>query len=313
MNNKYSPQIQDNDTINIRAELEKYLFHWKWFALGILLALIGAFLFLRYATPKYSASTTILIKNDKQGGLSEELAAFEDLGIVGGSSKNIDNEIEILKSRKLIKGVVHKLNLNTSLIVEGRVKESEVYFKKPIAFQFKEIDSLNFNKIDTIINIEITSSDHFKLFDINENLISENSFNQNISSVTLGEFAINKTEHFDENEISKKYKLKITPINKIVDSYLKDISVNPINKKSSVIKLSLQSPLKEKAEDILDELVYQYNLDAIKDKKEVSIKTNDFIIERLANVGKELSQVDSKVESFKSSNNITDIEPNTTD
>ena len=39
-----------------------------------------------------------IIKNDKKGGLSDELAAFGDLGIVGGSSKNIDNEIEILTS-----------------------------------------------------------------------------------------------------------------------------------------------------------------------------------------------------------------------
>ncbi|MGB0892411.1 MAG: Wzz/FepE/Etk N-terminal domain-containing protein, partial [Flavobacteriaceae bacterium] len=99
MNNKqYSPLLQDNDSANLRAELEKYLINWKWFVLGIFISLLGAFLYLRYSTPLYSASATILIKNDKKGGLSDELAAFGDLGIVGGSSKNIDNEIEILKS-----------------------------------------------------------------------------------------------------------------------------------------------------------------------------------------------------------------------
>ena len=111
-NEQYSPQIQDNDTINIRAELEKYLIHWKWFALGILISIIGAFLYLRYSTPKYSVSATILIKNDKKGGLSDELAAFGDLGIIGGSSNSIDNEIEIIKSRKLIHDVITRLNLN---------------------------------------------------------------------------------------------------------------------------------------------------------------------------------------------------------
>ena len=64
-NEKYTPQFQDNETINIRAELEKYLIHWKWFALGVIIALLGAYLYLRYSTPRYNASATILIKNDK--------------------------------------------------------------------------------------------------------------------------------------------------------------------------------------------------------------------------------------------------------
>ncbi len=89
----YSQQIEDNDAINIRAELEKYIIHWKWFLMGVIIALVGAFLYLRYSTPKYTASTTILIKDDKKSGISAELEAFKDLGIIGGSSNNIDNEI----------------------------------------------------------------------------------------------------------------------------------------------------------------------------------------------------------------------------
>ena len=72
------------DTINIRQELEKYLFHWKWFFLCMILSLAGAYFYLRYATPLYSASTTIMIKDNQKSGISKELAAFEDLGIVGG-------------------------------------------------------------------------------------------------------------------------------------------------------------------------------------------------------------------------------------
>ena len=29
-------QIQESETLNIRAELEKYLVHWKWFLLGVI-------------------------------------------------------------------------------------------------------------------------------------------------------------------------------------------------------------------------------------------------------------------------------------
>jgi len=106
-------QLEDNDTINIREELEKYLIHWKWFALGAIIALVLAFLYLRYATPQYSASSSIMIKDNKKSGISAELAAFEDLGIIGGgSANNTDNEIEIIKSRKIIGFVVDSLDLD---------------------------------------------------------------------------------------------------------------------------------------------------------------------------------------------------------
>ena len=303
-NQKYSSQIQDNDTINIRAELEKYLVHWKWFLLCIIIALTGAYTFLRYNTPKYSASTTILIKNDKKGGISEELAAFEDLGIVGGSSKNIDNEIEIIKSRKLISDVINKLNLNIKYTSEGRVKTSELYNNKPLIFS---IDG-SLAKLDTTFNINILSDTKFKLLDASGNLVSENYFERDIVSVDLGKFKILKTSTFNDKTIGKDIKISIYNTNRIIDLYKKNISVGPISKKSSVLKLSLVSNIREKAEDILNELITQYNLDAILDKEKISEKTNTFISERLKSISSELIRIDDDVENFKNKNNITDIQ-----
>ena len=101
--------------LNLRAELDKYLRYWPSFMIFGVLALLIAFIYLRYATPVYSASATIMIKDNKNSGISTELAAFEDLGIIGGSSSNNpENEIEIIKSRKIIGYVVDSLNLQIS-------------------------------------------------------------------------------------------------------------------------------------------------------------------------------------------------------
>ena len=145
--------LDSNDAFNIRDEVEKYLIHWKWFLLFVVISLTGAYLYLRYATPQYSASTSILIKDNNKSGISAELAAFEDLGIVGGgSSNNTDNEIEILKSRKIIGSVVDSLNFDVSYYIEGRLKQVEVYKKTPIIFTFIKKDSGLFFK-DTLIVI----------------------------------------------------------------------------------------------------------------------------------------------------------------
>ena len=128
---------QDTNTINIREELEKYLIHWKWFVIGMIVSLSVAFLYLRYSTPQYSASTSIMIKDNNKSGISSELAAFEDLGIIGGgSANNTDNEIYILKSRKIIGNVVDSLDLTIAYFVEGRIKKSEVYKQSPLFLEF---------------------------------------------------------------------------------------------------------------------------------------------------------------------------------
>ncbi|MDB0602030.1 polysaccharide biosynthesis tyrosine autokinase [Tenacibaculum maritimum] len=305
----YTPKIEDNDIINIRAELEKYIIHWKWFLLGLILSLLGAFFYLKYATPKYLASTTILIKNDKKGGVSEELAAFGDLGIIGNSNKNVDNEIEILKSRTIISDVVRKLNLNIRYLAEGSIKDSEIYNKKPFSINFDSNSTpTKLMEIDTTLNIKIVSNDRFNLSNSKKDINNHILFNEMVTSPFLGNYKVEKNKHFNSNAIGKSFKIKITSLNKTIDSYLKRISIAPVNKKSSVLKISLQSVIKEKAENVLNELVSQYNEDAIRDKTQVSEKTSTFIVERLHNVSKELARIDDNVRNFKTTNNITDIQ-----
>ena len=107
-------QDQNEESLSIRNELEKYLRNWKWFVLCVLSAFIMAFFYMRYATPKYEVRATILIKQD-DNMMSSELTAFQDLGMFGDGSSNIQNEIQLLKSRTLAKSVTMDLNLTTRL------------------------------------------------------------------------------------------------------------------------------------------------------------------------------------------------------
>ena len=36
--NMLKSQLEEVDTLNIREELEKYLIHWKWFFIGVILS-----------------------------------------------------------------------------------------------------------------------------------------------------------------------------------------------------------------------------------------------------------------------------------
>ncbi|WP_299066028.1 polysaccharide biosynthesis tyrosine autokinase [uncultured Polaribacter sp.] len=298
---------ESTETINIREEIEKYIYHWKWFVLGVFVSFLLAFLYLRYSTPEYSASASILIKDNQKSGISKELEAFKDMGIVGGSSaNNTDNEIEILKSRKIIGTVVDSLNLTTIYSREGRVKRSEVYgASNPVnlkLIRFNE-DFLNRRK-DTSFLINFSSSNTYELKDLQGVVVDKYQFNENVVS-ELGEFSIEKLKAFNDEQV--EVLITIIRRDKIIDQFKNAVSISPVNKNASVLDLSITYPIQEKAEDFLDELVKQYNIDAIADKSEVSQKTKNFIDDRLEAIGKDLNAIQDKVKDFKTDNNITGL------
>ncbi len=66
-NNMLNENSEQN--FQIRDVINQYLSHWKWFVLGVCVSLSIAFIYLRYAIPQYQASTTILGKDEKKGGM----------------------------------------------------------------------------------------------------------------------------------------------------------------------------------------------------------------------------------------------------
>ncbi len=41
--NNFVENKEDEDEINLREIFENYIFNWKWFAIGVIVMLIGAF------------------------------------------------------------------------------------------------------------------------------------------------------------------------------------------------------------------------------------------------------------------------------
>ena len=78
-----------------------------------------------------------MIKDNQKSGISDELKAVADLGIVGsGSANNTDNEVHVVKSRKIISKVVDSLQLNVTYYNEGTIRNAESYGNQPINIQF---------------------------------------------------------------------------------------------------------------------------------------------------------------------------------
>lgn len=303
-----------NREFQLRNFIDHYLVHWKWFLVGAFISLTVAFIYLRYSTPQFKATATILVKDEKKGGMLSELSAFADMGIESGLKNNVDNEIEILKSRTLVENTVKRLNLNISMFIKGNIINTEMYDKTPIKVYFIPKDSPFYKTATTLKFLEITPY----TFQLENQLQAENSKN---SFVTKPEFRygeVIRTPNWDliiTKNPSKLFKvnnreitINVSPMDDVVDGFRNRLSVNPLSKTSSVVELSLVDPVYEKAEIFLNNLIQIYNQDAITDKNQISENTSKFIANRLSLITRELDGVEQDVESFKKSNNLTDID-----
>jgi capsular exopolysaccharide synthesis family protein len=315
MNNNFMSEDDQNEDFNIRETVEKYLNHWQWFALGAFLCLAIAYVYLRYATPQYQASTTILVKDEKKGGMLSELSAFSDMGLGNAMKNNVDNEIEILKSRSLVENTVKDLKLNVVLVKHGNIASAETFQDASIAVDFISTKP-DFYKSKMLLEFIEVSPDRFSL----ENKITSEAVPTlskdkkeyrygEIISTAIGDLVVSKP--IIKNAVEDKYQsidIKVSPLDAVVRSYLSRLKINPVSKTSSVVEISITDPIVKRAEVFLNKLIQIYNDAAAADKNFISENTSKFIAQRLVLITDELDGVEQNVESFKQSNSLTDIE-----
>lgn len=301
-----SQELQEKD-INIRELIKPYLDRWLWFVVGAFLALLGGYLFIKLSTPIYRTETTILVKDAKNNKLPEGASGLFDLSGIGGMNVNsIENEIEILKSKKLIEQVVKDLGLTAEVYQEAAFTKKELYKDtSPVIINVigeKKDASDEQKKLDILLEIKgnelILSSD--KMPDV-----IRTTYNKTIS-LPNANIIIQKNPDYKGEKIEELL-LKVYNTERIVNYYREILSIAPKEKDATVIGITLDLPIKAKTQDFLNKLVVVYNQDAINDKNSESKKTKDFIDERIAIIAKELGDVENEKQSFKTENQITDI------
>ena len=297
--------IQEEE-IHINELIKPYLKRWKWFVLGGIFALFIAYLFLKTQNPVYEVVSTVLIKDSKKSMGGQDFEMLRDLSGLGKmSSDGVDNEIEVLKSKKLMTTVIKDLGLETDIYVPGFFKDTEVYGKtSPITV--KIISEKETTKPVEPIHLTINGD---KLILNSEDIGSINSSFNKLISLKNANIIILKNKKYvaDAKKAVNELILNVSSLESKTNNYQEKLTAALANKDVTVIKLSMNYPNVDKAKDIINKLVEVYNADAVNDKNAESRKTAEFIEERIANVGRDLGNVEVQKEQFKKANQITDL------
>ena len=290
------------EEIDLKSILFKYLRYWYLFVIGVIIFVTIAFFHLRYVTPLYNISSTLLIKDYRNGPDMFGNAAFHDLELFN-TFKNIKNEIQILKSPDLMEEVLSELEMKASFYVEGNVKTSELYGRKlPVKVLIHELDSSAFGKM---INLHIQGNNGFELSEAGNEIRSSHLFGQEIKK-PYGKFTVLASSGVAQHN-AKSIQIQFNDTRRLANYYSQKLNVTLVDQDASVLQISMTDAVPEKGEDIITKLVQVYNREAVEDKNQIAANTIDFIDDRLISLTSELSEVEKEVEQYKRHNALTNV------
>ncbi|RYC51412.1 tyrosine protein kinase [Flagellimonas olearia] len=290
--------------LDLKGLLDSYLKHWKWFGLSVFILILLAYAYLRYSTPQYKASAKIQIIENK--GTSSELSVLQDLDVFSGGKTQIEDEIEILKSRGNLTQVVKKLKLNVRYFVVGNIRNSELYGGNfPFSINFISPDSI-VNKSEHSFFVNLNSDTSFEYGEEEDAPFKKYDFGSRVKT-KIGSIILVPDGEFLDTYKGNRLKVVISPIPNVADGYRQKISVSPAAEYSNIINIALVDPIQKRAVDVINELILTNNSNAVADKKNIADRTTKFINDRITEIYSSLSSVDQTAESFKESRGIADL------
>lgn len=304
--NNYLMEDEETSGFDYKTFLIKLLMYWPWIAGCVIAALVGAFFYLKTQTPLYTVSSSVLIKNEssKSGNSGASLA---DLGFVTSSTQNFDNELEILRSRTLLKKVVTSLDLYIDYTLPGSFRPTELYKQSPVKVWItpEEADRLGSAEVDL----------HFKENQLYEVTITHNAQEWKkvierlpaVFSTPAGVFTFSADSLQPASHVPELIQAKITSPNRVAASFRGRLSVSSGNRSTTIAQLSITDSQVARGTDFLNKLVELYNEEGNNDKNEVAAKTAEFIDERINIINRELGTTESELASFKQRAGVVDI------
>jgi len=279
--------------LSLRDMFYKYIRFLPVFVFSVAISLIGAYLYLRYATPIYNTTGTLVIKADQQGGKGDK---FDDL-FQGERGQSIHSEIEVLKSKGLMNRVVEKQDLQFTYYVKGKIRTINIYRESPFVLK---ADSL-FNAASPFaIKLKFIDNNQFRVNSAPETVRFEQQF-QN-------QFGIFRLIRNPNGSISTDYQVDYKPTASAAAFYAGALLVAPKTTGTGIINIGLQGTHPQLIADIVNQLMDEYGDYTRELKNRTSDQKIEFIDARMAKLGKELDSVQNQLLRYMQDNNIIDVD-----
>lgn len=317
-NDKISIETVEEDGLSIKKLLSYAFAYWKLFAVSAAVCVVVALFYLRYAVPQYQVTAKILLQDKERGSFASQADMLADFGFQSQNT-NVENEIEVIKSMSVLRGAVADAGLYMSYSVPG-FKGGPIYSAGSPLRVVYGVDDNGVASIDSVANLYVPIK---MLFNIGEDGIVKVEYEclLNRTDEEPTEFAdefstpthIIKTPHGNvlvekkygaEDEVSGELEVVINPLESAARRYMAQLGVAPVSKMSSVSVMSINTPVPAAGIDLLNAVIANYNFVTNEEKRIVARQTEEFIVERIDSLSKELMVMETRLSTYKKDNQL---------
>lgn len=326
-----------NSQFNYKKVVQRLLSFRRLYIFCLVLFLLTAFLFNHFTERKYANSTSVYLAQDEKTNFMSSSPSSMMQGFGMFSSQNIiDNEIEILQSFTLTKKVIDNLNLKTTYYAFDKNALSAFLFKTPLVrkeelYNDSPIKVMIDPSVPQTINIPFTvtilNENEFQIEADGKNVLLYNYIDERVVSVIemihlkkttvrfddevktqYFNFRIQKSESFNKNFTNNRnLYFYFNNSNSLVQRYMRSIDVKQITPNATLLNITFRANNPALVTDFLNALTSVYLERSLEKKDRMAMSTVDFIDSQISDVADSLSQAESVLKSFRSSNSIMDL------
>jgi capsular exopolysaccharide synthesis family protein len=293
------PQINQNKSeltnLSVRDLFYKYIRYAPLFVVSVSISLLAAYVYLRYTPSVYSSTGSLLIRDEKSKG-TRAGDKVEEL-FTSNAASNIQAEMEILKSRPLMKRVVENLNLSIDYYGVGKIKTVNVYKKAPFLIMPIAIkDSGRSFAVDVLQR----TADSFQVGGLKKLV----GFGE-IFDLPEGSFRLGKNLHSAPGNL---FRFSWRPPSVVAAEYAGAIKVVPKTVGPGILNIGLESSNPYLSADIVNALISEYSRYSVEQKKQSNDQILSFVDSRIGDIGARLDSVQNQYLDYQVRNNIINPE-----
>lgn len=290
----------DEEAFAVKDILLKYLRYWPWFLVSAILALALAYLYTQVTPLTYRTVAKIKIMDDTK----ELNVATDALALMGNSTINLENEIEVLKSYRLLSQIVNDLKLDIEVYKTGAVFPIRVW-EPP----FTITKRLGSDSLQNTLTYEVqVNGSNFLIADE-----AGRQYNTSLKQADEESIELPFNIQLLDTTLIKAYQgvgytVVINPIKDAVLGLSKNLEVEATNKNSDILSLALNGGSGNRSETILNTIIRNFDQDGILDRQLVSKRTLEVIDKRFVYLSGELDSIEIGKKDFKQANKLSYIE-----
>lgn len=318
MSQTHNVHIQEENEVH--KILEQVTRHYYLFIIGIVVALGIALLINQFSIPNYKVSASVLIleENNQQPNINDYINSN-----LFGSSQNLQNELEVIKSSPVLEQTVKNLNLPVIYFTKNVFRYIELYKNNPFHIQYL---NSHVQPLNTRIEVSFNGGDTFTLraeskevifwdFEKNEKQSEKKDwefeykgkFNEIIETPELS-FIVSPDSIYSESIKNKEvYFFQFQSVSALVENLKRQITFDAVSREATVIQLSMQSESVTKGKDILNGILNAYSQQNLNKKNHLASITIDYINQQLGEISDSLNITEQKLQRFRSSNQVLDL------